>query len=247
MTVCSLTVSLQLSAVVGHAGSTRTHARTHTHTHTVSVWSVCFDWREACLLSWCNRKHDGRVSQRYRFESRRGQWALFFLIPSALSFVFLWHTHTHTHARARAHVYAYTRNKTRNKWNAGSLLENPLIDSANFYLCNALCICCRREVDCRRTGLFNPSWLRRLPSATSKSSNYHTELFRALFFQVNEYTKTITGHKLRHERLFLRRPLHEDIGQCLYMRFLLRGVVSGQWHTLMWKAAQASVLYDAQL
>ena len=63
----------------------------------VSVWSVCFDRREACLPSWCNRKHDGRVSQRYRFESRRGQWALFSLIPSALSFVFLWHTYTHTH------------------------------------------------------------------------------------------------------------------------------------------------------
>ena len=34
-------------------------------------------------------EHYGRVSQRYRFESRRGQWALFSLIPSALSFVFL--------------------------------------------------------------------------------------------------------------------------------------------------------------
>ena len=60
----------------------------------VSVWSVSFDWREACLPSWCNRKHYGRVSHRYRFESRRGQWALFSLIPSALSFVFLWHTTT---------------------------------------------------------------------------------------------------------------------------------------------------------
>ena len=65
----------------------------------VSVWSVCFDWREACLPSWCNRKHYGRVSQRYRFESRRGQWALFPLTPSALSFVFLWHTHTRARAR----------------------------------------------------------------------------------------------------------------------------------------------------
>ena len=94
---------------------TRARARAHTHTHThrrrgpadrswslscmivsrsswrVSVWSVSFDWREACLPSWCNRKHYGRVSQRYRFESRRGQWALFSLISSALSFVFLWH------------------------------------------------------------------------------------------------------------------------------------------------------------
>ena len=33
---------------------------------------------------WCNRKHGGRVSQRYRFESRRGEWALFSYIPSAL-------------------------------------------------------------------------------------------------------------------------------------------------------------------
>ena len=71
--------------------------RTHTHTYFsrwswwVSVWSVCFDWRETCLLPWCNRKHDGHVSQRYRFESCRGQWALYSLIPSALSFVFLWH------------------------------------------------------------------------------------------------------------------------------------------------------------
>ena len=54
----------------------------------VSVWRVCFDWREACLLSWCSRKQDGHVSQRYRFEFRRGEWALFPLIPSALSLSF---------------------------------------------------------------------------------------------------------------------------------------------------------------
>ena len=41
-----------------------------------------------------NRKHDGCVSQRYRFDSRWGDWALFSLMPSALSFVFLWHMHT---------------------------------------------------------------------------------------------------------------------------------------------------------
>ena len=35
--------------------------------------SVCFDWREAALPSWCNPKHGGHVSQRYRFESRRGE------------------------------------------------------------------------------------------------------------------------------------------------------------------------------
>ena len=80
----------------------------------VSVWSVSFDWREACLPSWCNRKHYGRVSQRYRFESRRGQWALFSLIPSALSFVFLWHTHahTHTHTRTRARMHTHTHART---------------------------------------------------------------------------------------------------------------------------------------
>ena len=72
----------------------------------VSVLSVCFDWRKACLLSWFNRKHDVRVSWRYRFESCWGEWAFFCLgnghsfclTPSALSFVFLWHTHIYTHS-----------------------------------------------------------------------------------------------------------------------------------------------------
>ena len=59
--------------------SALTHTHTHTHTHR----------REAALPSWCYRRRGGRVSQRYRFESRRGEWALFSLIPSALSFVFL--------------------------------------------------------------------------------------------------------------------------------------------------------------
>ena len=80
--------------------------------------SVCFDWREACLLSWCNRKHEGRISQRYRFESRRGEWALFSLMPSALSFVFLWHTHTHTHTHTRGVIRstmgAYPRGTSSN-------------------------------------------------------------------------------------------------------------------------------------
>ena len=62
-----------------------------------------FYWREAAWPSLCNRTHGGRVSQRYRFESRRGKRALFPLIPSALSFVSLWHTHTRTRARARSH------------------------------------------------------------------------------------------------------------------------------------------------
>ena len=99
----------------------------------VSVWSVSFDWREACLPSWCNRKHHGRVSQRYRFESRRWQWALFSRIPSALSFVFLWHahtrarahthTHTHTHAHTRTHTHAHTRTHTHAHTDART---NPL-------------------------------------------------------------------------------------------------------------------------
>ena len=108
------------------------HTHTHTHTHTgsswrvscmivswwswsvscmivlrwswrLSVWSVCFDWREAGLPSWCNRKHSGRESQRYRFKSRWREWALFSLMPSALSFVFLWHTNTHTHTHTHTH------------------------------------------------------------------------------------------------------------------------------------------------
>ena len=58
----------------------------HTHTHT------------RALPSWCNRQHGGRVSQRYRFESRRGEWALFSsyrqLYLSSFSDT---HTHTHTH------------------------------------------------------------------------------------------------------------------------------------------------------
>ena len=77
----------------------------------VSVLSVSFDWREACLPSWCNRKHNGRVSQRYRFESRRGQWALFSLIPSTLSFVFLWHTHTHIHTHTHTHTLSAASNQ----------------------------------------------------------------------------------------------------------------------------------------
>ena len=68
----------------------------------MSVWSVCFKWREVCLLSWCNRKHDGRLSQRYRFESRWGNGHFF---PSCrqlyLSSFSDTHTHTHTHTHTR--------------------------------------------------------------------------------------------------------------------------------------------------
>ena len=60
---------------------------THTHTHL-----------RAGLLSWCNRKHDERASQRYRFESCQGERALFSLMPSALYFVSLSLSHTHTEA-----------------------------------------------------------------------------------------------------------------------------------------------------
>ena len=77
----------------------------------VSVWSICFDWREVCQPSWCNRKHGGRVSQRYRFESLRGEWALFSscrqLYLSSFS-----DTHTHTHGRARAHTHTHTHTHT---------------------------------------------------------------------------------------------------------------------------------------
>ena len=70
----------------------------------VSVWSVCLNWCEACLLSWCNWKHDGRVSLKYRLESRRGERAFF---PQAVNSIFrlsLTHTHTHTHT----HTYIQT-------------------------------------------------------------------------------------------------------------------------------------------
>ena len=60
-----------------------------THAQCLKLF-VSTDARQACRRG-VTGKHYGRVSQRYKFESRRGQWALFSLIPSALSFVFLWH------------------------------------------------------------------------------------------------------------------------------------------------------------
>ena len=91
----------------------RTHAHTHTHTHThtqlecfvmhacvsrwswrVSVWSVCFDRREACLPSWCNRKHGGRVSQRYRSNPVEGNGHFF---PSWRQLYLSSFSDTHTH------------------------------------------------------------------------------------------------------------------------------------------------------
>ena len=35
----------------------------------VECLKCLFQMTEVCLLSWCNRKHDERASQRYRFES----------------------------------------------------------------------------------------------------------------------------------------------------------------------------------
>ena len=64
----------------------------------INEWPHCVfrgNTCNTCCNTRCNRRKHygqyGRVSQRYRFESRRGQWALFSLIPSALSFVFLCH------------------------------------------------------------------------------------------------------------------------------------------------------------
>ena len=81
-----------LGRVLGLLWTMNTHLRFHTRAqaHTrfhawlfrgvadgwVSKVFVSTDARRA-LPSWCNRQHGGRVSQRYRFESRRGQWALF--------------------------------------------------------------------------------------------------------------------------------------------------------------------------
>ena len=52
----------------------------------------------------------------YRFESRRGQWALFSLIPSALSFVFLWHTNTHAYMCRSTHTYQTNQGSTFQDW-----------------------------------------------------------------------------------------------------------------------------------
>ena len=57
-------------------------------------------WVTKVFVSTDATRPGERVSQRHRFESRRGKRALFSLIPSALSFVFLWHTHTHARVRA---------------------------------------------------------------------------------------------------------------------------------------------------
>ena len=45
--------------------------------------------------------------------SCRGEWALFSLMPSALSFFFLWHTHTHTHTHTCAPASTCTHVRTQ--------------------------------------------------------------------------------------------------------------------------------------
>ena len=75
-----------------------THARARTHARTC----------EACLPSWCIRTHVGRVSQRYRFESPRGEWALFLscrqLYLSSFSDT---HTHTRAHTQTQTHTHTH--------------------------------------------------------------------------------------------------------------------------------------------
>ena len=63
----------------------RTHARTHTHTHT--------------------HTHTGSNPVEGK--------GTFFLIPSALSFVFLWHTHAHARARTHTHTHTHTHARAR--------------------------------------------------------------------------------------------------------------------------------------
>ena len=49
------------------------------------------------LFTLLYKKHTHRrISQRYRSESRRGEWALFSLMSSVLSFVFLWHASSYS-------------------------------------------------------------------------------------------------------------------------------------------------------
>ena len=84
------------SSLSAHARSRTQHnTHTHTHTHLPHLLSLTHIHPH---MSWCNEKHDGRVFQRYMFESRRGKWALF---PSChqlyLSSFSDTHTHTHTH------------------------------------------------------------------------------------------------------------------------------------------------------
>ena len=117
------------------------HSPSGAHTHTflmhacvsrwscwVSAWGVCLNWLEACLPSWCNRKHDGFVSQRYRLESHRGD-GYFFRTPSALSFVFLWHTHTHTHTHTLSlslHLHLSTISDPSSKTTTRAMLSSNL-------------------------------------------------------------------------------------------------------------------------
>ena len=74
----------------------------------VSVWSVCFDWREACLPSWCNWKHYiwARIPEiQVRIPSR----AMGTFFPHTVSSIFrLSLTHTHTHTLSLSHTHTLT-------------------------------------------------------------------------------------------------------------------------------------------
>ena len=59
---------------------------------------VSTDARRACPRDVI--KHGGRVSQRYRFESHRGEWALFFPSCRQLYLSSFSDTNTHTHCLA---------------------------------------------------------------------------------------------------------------------------------------------------
>ena len=93
---------------------------THTHTHTHECLKCLFRLTRGVPALVCNRKHDGRVSQRYRFESRQGNGHFF---PSCrrlyLSSFSLSHTHTHTHT----HTHIYTHSDSS---------DSPLISSYMF-------------------------------------------------------------------------------------------------------------------
>ena len=116
-----------------------THTHTHTHTgvgvrkaglcstmelvggclkctlQTPTHQLVCFNWRKACLLLWCNRTHARWAcvpEVQVRIPSR-GRWAFF---PSCrqpyLSSFSDTHTHTHTHTHTNLHAHTRTHART---------------------------------------------------------------------------------------------------------------------------------------
>ena len=63
---------------------------------------VSTDVIEACLLSWCGRKHDGRIPEVQVRIPSRGRGTFF---PHAVSSIFrhsLTHTHTHIQTQRRS-------------------------------------------------------------------------------------------------------------------------------------------------